>query len=97
MRVSFPFQSTPVGSIQTGHEVVVSPNRDRHAAANKVNLSPRLWYTTRHMHTSSCNSIVLQSLNGVIFIIFIGATIEIFKGFKEVHAYTIFFNSMQRG
>ncbi|XP_037038418.1 casein kinase I isoform X1 [Bradysia coprophila] len=25
--------STPVGSIQTGHEVVVSPNRDRHANA----------------------------------------------------------------
>lgn len=32
----FPLQSTPVGSIQTGHEVVVSPNRDRHTAANKV-------------------------------------------------------------
>lgn len=29
-------QSTPVGSIQTGHEVVVSPNRDRHATTNKV-------------------------------------------------------------
>ncbi|XP_055324964.1 casein kinase I isoform X19 [Sitodiplosis mosellana] len=28
--------STPVGSIQTGHEVVVSPNRDRHTTANKV-------------------------------------------------------------
>nr|CAD7576654.1 unnamed protein product [Timema californicum] len=27
--------STPVGSLQTGHEIVVSPNRDRHAAANK--------------------------------------------------------------
>lgn len=29
-------QSTPVGSIQTGHEVVVSPNRDRHTGTNKV-------------------------------------------------------------
>ncbi|XP_055324795.1 casein kinase I isoform X2 [Sitodiplosis mosellana] len=29
--------STPVGSIQTGHEVVVSPNRDRHTTANKTN------------------------------------------------------------
>ncbi|XP_037038422.1 casein kinase I isoform X5 [Bradysia coprophila] len=28
--------STPVGSIQTGHEVVVSPNRDRHANAKVV-------------------------------------------------------------
>ncbi|XP_031636320.1 casein kinase I isoform X4 [Contarinia nasturtii] len=28
-------KSTPVGSIQTGHEVVVSPNRDRHTTANK--------------------------------------------------------------
>ncbi|CAG2056733.1 unnamed protein product [Timema podura] len=28
-------KSTPVGSLQTGHEIVVSPNRDRHAAANK--------------------------------------------------------------
>ncbi|XP_049837660.1 casein kinase I isoform X3 [Schistocerca gregaria] len=27
--------STPVGSLQTGHEIVVSPNRDRHATANK--------------------------------------------------------------
>jgi Casein kinase 1 gamma C terminal len=27
-------QSTPVGSIQTGHEVIVSPNRDRHTPAN---------------------------------------------------------------
>lgn len=25
-----------MGSIQTGHEVVVSPNRDRHTGANKV-------------------------------------------------------------
>lgn len=31
-----PFQSTPVGSLQTtGHEVVVSPNRERHIS-NKV-------------------------------------------------------------
>ncbi|XP_070507723.1 casein kinase I isoform X5 [Chironomus tepperi] len=28
--------STPVGSLQTGHEVVVSPNRDKHTPANKV-------------------------------------------------------------
>ncbi|XP_021933742.1 casein kinase I isoform X5 [Zootermopsis nevadensis] len=28
--------STPVGSLQTGHEIVVSPNRDRHPTANKV-------------------------------------------------------------
>ncbi|XP_058057795.1 casein kinase I isoform X1 [Anopheles bellator] len=28
-------KSTPVGSLQTGHEVVVSPNRERHTAANK--------------------------------------------------------------
>ncbi|XP_049531350.1 casein kinase I isoform X8 [Anopheles darlingi] len=28
--------STPVGSLQTGHEVVVSPNRERHTPANKV-------------------------------------------------------------
>ncbi|XP_049791157.1 casein kinase I isoform X2 [Schistocerca nitens] len=27
--------STPVGSLQTGHEIVVSPNRDRHATTNK--------------------------------------------------------------
>ncbi|KAK7865200.1 hypothetical protein R5R35_003918 [Gryllus longicercus] len=27
--------STPVGSIQTGHEIVVSPNRERHPQANK--------------------------------------------------------------
>uniref|UniRef100_A0A182F828 non-specific serine/threonine protein kinase n=1 Tax=Anopheles albimanus TaxID=7167 RepID=A0A182F828_ANOAL len=27
--------STPVGSLQTGHEVVVSPNRERHTPANK--------------------------------------------------------------
>lgn len=25
-----------MGSLQTGHEVVVSPNRDRHTPANKV-------------------------------------------------------------
>ncbi|XP_052866897.1 casein kinase I isoform X1 [Anopheles cruzii] len=30
-------KSTPVGSLQTGHEVVVSPNRERHTAANKTN------------------------------------------------------------
>lgn len=29
-------QSTPVGSLQTGHEVVVSPNRDRHQSTNRV-------------------------------------------------------------
>uniref|UniRef100_A0A1L8DMJ0 non-specific serine/threonine protein kinase n=1 Tax=Nyssomyia neivai TaxID=330878 RepID=A0A1L8DMJ0_9DIPT len=28
--------STPVNSLQTGHEVVVSPNRDRHTPVNKV-------------------------------------------------------------
>ncbi|CAH0718275.1 unnamed protein product, partial [Brenthis ino] len=28
-------KSTPVGSIQTGHEIVVSPNRDRHQAFHK--------------------------------------------------------------
>ncbi|KAK0174033.1 hypothetical protein PV328_007151 [Microctonus aethiopoides] len=28
--------STPVGSMQTGHEVIVSPNRDRHPTAYKV-------------------------------------------------------------
>ncbi|XP_013140286.1 PREDICTED: casein kinase I isoform gamma-3 [Papilio polytes] len=28
-------QSTPVGSIQTGHEIVVSPNRDRHQPFHK--------------------------------------------------------------
>ncbi|XP_054287377.1 casein kinase I isoform X7 [Macrosteles quadrilineatus] len=28
--------STPVGSLQTGHEIVVSPNRDRHPTASKV-------------------------------------------------------------
>uniref|UniRef100_A0A1Q3G2A8 non-specific serine/threonine protein kinase n=1 Tax=Culex tarsalis TaxID=7177 RepID=A0A1Q3G2A8_CULTA len=28
--------STPVGSLQTGHEVVVSPNRERHTPVNKV-------------------------------------------------------------
>uniref|UniRef100_A0A1Q3G2E3 non-specific serine/threonine protein kinase n=1 Tax=Culex tarsalis TaxID=7177 RepID=A0A1Q3G2E3_CULTA len=27
---------TPVGSLQTGHEVVVSPNRERHTPVNKV-------------------------------------------------------------
>ncbi|XP_054287378.1 casein kinase I isoform X8 [Macrosteles quadrilineatus] len=27
--------STPVGSLQTGHEIVVSPNRDRHPTASK--------------------------------------------------------------
>uniref|UniRef100_A0A182LZ08 non-specific serine/threonine protein kinase n=1 Tax=Anopheles culicifacies TaxID=139723 RepID=A0A182LZ08_9DIPT len=30
-------KSTPVGSLQTGHEVVVSPNRERHTPANKTN------------------------------------------------------------
>ncbi|XP_065079635.1 casein kinase I isoform X11 [Ochlerotatus camptorhynchus] len=29
-------KSTPVGSLQTGHEVVVSPNRERHTPVNKV-------------------------------------------------------------
>ncbi|XP_062564267.1 casein kinase I isoform X11 [Armigeres subalbatus] len=29
--------STPVGSLQTGHEVVVSPNRERHTPVNKTN------------------------------------------------------------
>lgn len=29
-------QSTPVGSLQTGHEIVTSPNRDRMPAPNKV-------------------------------------------------------------
>ncbi|XP_054287372.1 casein kinase I isoform X2 [Macrosteles quadrilineatus] len=28
-------KSTPVGSLQTGHEIVVSPNRDRHPTASK--------------------------------------------------------------
>ncbi|XP_063215572.1 casein kinase I isoform X3 [Bacillus rossius redtenbacheri] len=28
--------STPVGSLQTGHEIVVSPNRDRHTPASKT-------------------------------------------------------------
>ncbi|CAH2087454.1 unnamed protein product [Euphydryas editha] len=31
-------KSTPVGSIQTGHEVVVSPNRDRHQPFHKDDL-----------------------------------------------------------
>uniref|UniRef100_A0A336MR70 CSON004628 protein n=1 Tax=Culicoides sonorensis TaxID=179676 RepID=A0A336MR70_CULSO len=30
-------KSTPVGSLQTGHEVVVSPNRDRHQSTNRTN------------------------------------------------------------
>ncbi|XP_059621576.1 casein kinase I isoform X5 [Phlebotomus argentipes] len=30
-------KSTPVNSLQTGHEVVVSPNRDRHTPVNKTN------------------------------------------------------------
>lgn len=30
------FQSTPVGSQQTGQDIVVSPNRERHLTANKV-------------------------------------------------------------
>ncbi|XP_062564261.1 casein kinase I isoform X5 [Armigeres subalbatus] len=30
-------KSTPVGSLQTGHEVVVSPNRERHTPVNKTN------------------------------------------------------------
>ncbi|CAG5101127.1 Similar to Csnk1g3: Casein kinase I isoform gamma-3 (Rattus norvegicus) [Cotesia congregata] len=29
------YQSTPVGSMQTGHEIVVSPNRDRHPTTYK--------------------------------------------------------------
>lgn len=33
---SLSLQSTPVGSLQTGQEIVVSPNRDRHPAAYKV-------------------------------------------------------------
>lgn len=32
-------QSTPIGSMQTGQDVVVSPNRDKHATANKVKTS----------------------------------------------------------
>uniref|UniRef100_A0A1B0DD31 Casein kinase 1 gamma C-terminal domain-containing protein n=1 Tax=Phlebotomus papatasi TaxID=29031 RepID=A0A1B0DD31_PHLPP len=31
--------STPVNSLQTGHEVVVSPNRDRHTPVNKGNVA----------------------------------------------------------
>lgn len=34
----FSFQSTPVGSLQTGQEVIVSPNRERHQPANKVTI-----------------------------------------------------------
>jgi len=29
-------QSTPVGSLQTGHEVIISPNKDRHNVTAKV-------------------------------------------------------------
>lgn len=36
---SFLLQSTPVGSLQTGQEIVVSPNRDRHPSAFKVLLT----------------------------------------------------------
>lgn len=36
---TYNHQSTPVGSLQTGHEVVVSPNRDKHTPANKVKTS----------------------------------------------------------
>ncbi|XP_070507720.1 casein kinase I isoform X2 [Chironomus tepperi] len=35
--------STPVGSLQTGHEVVVSPNRDKHTPANKTNKGGVAW------------------------------------------------------
>lgn len=34
--INHRLQSTPVGSLQTGHEVVVSPNRDRHQSTNRV-------------------------------------------------------------
>lgn len=34
----FNFQSTPVGSLQTGHEMVVSPNRDRNPQFHKVSI-----------------------------------------------------------
>lgn len=39
----FVLQSTPVGSLQTGHEMVVSPNRDRHPTASKVYISLLLY------------------------------------------------------
>lgn len=32
-------QSTPVGSLQTGHEVIISPNKDRHNVTAKVKYS----------------------------------------------------------
>ncbi|XP_068081568.1 casein kinase I isoform X3 [Anabrus simplex] len=35
--------STPVGSLQTGHEIVVSPNRDRHPTANKGGKGVPAW------------------------------------------------------
>lgn len=37
-------QSTPVGSIQTGHEIVVSPNRDSHQPFHKVIISRILYF-----------------------------------------------------
>lgn len=52
----FTPQSTPVGSLQTGHEVVVSPNRDRHQSTNRVSkfvFLPRIKSTLldRYIHT----------------------------------------------
>ncbi|XP_049304857.1 casein kinase I isoform X23 [Bactrocera dorsalis] len=34
--------STPVGSLQTGHEVIISPNKDRHNVTAKPNVNPWL-------------------------------------------------------
>lgn len=34
--ISLLLQSTPVGSLQTGHEVIISPNKDRHNITGKV-------------------------------------------------------------
>lgn len=36
LSIVFLLQSTPVGSLQTAHEVIVSPNRDRHTTTYKV-------------------------------------------------------------
>lgn len=48
----FVLQSTPVGSLQTGHEMVVSPNRDRHPTASKVYIS--LLYLKERTEYSVC-------------------------------------------
>ncbi|XP_046750385.1 casein kinase I isoform X6 [Diprion similis] len=58
--------STPVGSLQTGHEIVVSPNRDRHPTTNKEcdDFEEDVILMMDEVHVEMQGNYVVSSTNG---------------------------------